>query len=59
VRIDARGHVTAAAPVQRTVGNYPFVESALAAARLWVFKPALENGNAVPSESILTFKFTP
>jgi periplasmic protein TonB len=59
VQIDPRGRVVGATPLQRTVANYPFVDSALTAARMWTFKPAVENGKAVPAESVLTFKFTP
>jgi protein TonB len=59
VQIDARGRVVGATPLQRTVANYPFVDSALSAARMWTFTPAVENGKPVPSESVLTFKFTP
>jgi hypothetical protein len=59
VQIDARGRVVGATPLQRTVANYPFVDSALSAARMWIFTPAVENGKSVPSESVLTFKFTP
>jgi protein TonB len=59
VQIDVRGRVVGATPLQRTVANYPFVDSALSAARMWTFTPAVENGKPVPSESVLTFKFTP
>jgi TonB family protein len=59
VTIDARGRVTSVTPLDRNVRNFAFVDSALTAARLWTFAPAMENGTAVPSESILTFKFSP
>lgn len=59
VQIDTKGRVIGASPLQRTIGNFPFVDSALGAARMWLFSPALENGKPVPSESILTFKFAP
>jgi hypothetical protein len=59
VQIDTRGRVVGATPLQRTVSNYPFVDSALLAARMWTFTPAVENGKPVASESVLTFKFTP
>jgi protein TonB len=59
VRIDARGRVVGADPVQRSVSNFAFVDAALSAARMWTFNPALENGKPVPSETVLTFKFTP
>jgi hypothetical protein len=59
VQIDPRGRVVGATPLQRTVANYPFVDSALTAARMWIFKPAVENGKPVAAESVLTFKFTP
>ena len=59
VQIDPQGRVVGATPLQRTVANYPFVDSALTAARMWIFKPAVENGKPVASESVLTFKFTP
>jgi hypothetical protein len=51
--------VVGATPIQRTVANFPFVDSALTASRLWTFAPAMENGKAVASETVLTFKFTP
>ncbi len=59
VRIDPQGRVINATPMQRNVANFPFVDSALSAARLWTFTPASESGKPVPSETILTFKFTP
>jgi TonB family protein len=59
VQIDVTGRVTTVIPSQRTVTNYAFVDSAIAAARTWTFSPARENGHPVPSESVLTFKFTP
>jgi protein TonB len=59
VIIDANGRVTNVVPVQRTAVNYQFVNSAVAAAKVWTFAPAMENGHAVPGESVLTFKFTP
>jgi TonB family protein len=59
VQIDPAGRVVGASPLQRNVSNYPFVDSALTAARLWTFTPAKENGKPIPSESVLTFKFTP
>jgi hypothetical protein len=59
VQIDAAGRVVGATPIQRTVANFPFVDSALTASRLWTFAPAMENGKAVASETVLTFKFTP
>jgi hypothetical protein len=59
VRIDPRGRVIGATPMQRTVANFPFVDAALSAARGWTFSPALENGKPVSSETVLTFRFTP
>src|SRR5262249_36565042 len=59
VQIDAQGRVSSAIPLNRNVRNFAYVDSALTAARLWTFSPALENGRPVPSESVLTFKFTP
>jgi protein TonB len=59
VRIDQQGRVVGATPMDRTVANFPFVDSAMAAARLWSFSPATENGKPVASETVLTFKFTP
>ncbi len=59
VRIDPRGRVVGATPVQRTVSNFPFVDAALTASRSWTFSPALENGKPVNSETVLTFRFTP
>jgi TonB family protein len=59
VTIDAKGRVASVTPLDRNVRNFAFVDSALTAARLWTFSPAKENGIAVPSESILTFKFSP
>lgn len=59
VRLDLRGRVVGAVPMSRTVTNFPFVDSALTAARMWTFSPAFENGKPVPSETVLTFKFTP
>jgi protein TonB len=59
VRIDPQGRVVGATPLDRTVANFPFVDSAMAAARLWTFSPATENGKPVASETVLTFKFNP
>jgi TonB family protein len=59
VRIDPRGRVVSATPVRRTVSNFPFVDAALTASRSWAFSPALENGQPVSSETVLTFRFTP
>jgi protein TonB len=59
VRIDQRGRVVGATPVQRTVANFQFVDAALTASRSWTFSPALENGKPVNSETVLTFRFTP
>lgn len=59
VQIDTSGRVVGATPLQRTVANFPFVDAALTAARMWTFSPANENGKPVPAESVLTFKFNP
>jgi TonB family protein len=59
VRIDEKGRVASVMPLDRNVANFPFVDSALAAARLWTFSPATENGKPVASETVLTFKFNP
>src|SRR4051812_26970219 len=59
VKIDAQGRVVGVTPIDRTVANFPFVDSAMTAARVWTFSPATENGKPIPSESVLTFKFTP
>lgn len=59
VQIDAAGRVVGAIPLQRTVANFPFVDAALTASRMWIFTPASENGKPVPAESVLTFKFNP
>jgi TonB family protein len=59
VHVDATGKVVRATPVQRTVANYEFVNSATAAAMSWLFVPAKDNGRPVASEAVLTFKFRP
>ena len=37
----------------------PFSSATVVAAQFWQFKPARENGRAVPSELVLVFHFTP
>ena len=59
VHVDAYGKVVQATPVQRTVANYEFVNSATTAAMTWLFTPAKENGRPVAGEAVLTFKFRP
>jgi TonB family protein len=59
VHVDANGKVVRATPVQRTVANYEFVNSATTAAMSWQFSPAKENGRPVAAEAVLTFKFKP
>jgi hypothetical protein len=59
VQIDARGHVTSAAPVvkpHKGIETY-LAESAVKAARLWRFEPARENGKAVAGAQTLHFVF--
>jgi Gram-negative bacterial TonB protein C-terminal len=58
VQIDAAGKVTKAAPVKVNAINYALVNPAVHAAESWGFDPALENGRPVPSEMIVTFRFT-
>lgn len=59
VWVDAAGRVTRAAPEQPGAGRDRFVESAMAAARGWSFRPAMDSRHAVPSETVLTFHFKP
>jgi TonB family protein len=44
---------------QAVLGPQPLHESALAAARLWVFKPIECAGRPVKAESVINFKFQP
>ena len=59
VEVDAAGHVAKATPLNRTATNARFVDSAVIAAKFWLFEPARENGRPVPGEAILTFRFAP
>jgi hypothetical protein len=57
VSIDARGKVTKANPVDWNPQNAPLMIRAVRAASVWVFDPALLNGQPIPSEMTLTFRF--
>jgi TonB family protein len=59
VWVDASGRVIRAEPAPGTLASSDFTASAIAAARLWRFTPALDNGRPVPGETTLTFKFKP
>lgn len=56
VAIDAKGKVTKITPVS-VAANLALVGAAVKAAGYWEFDPARENGNAVPSEMTLIFRF--
>ena len=60
VAIDATGRVTGAriASTKGAAAGLLTIE-ALKAAQLFRFRPALENGRAVPSTMVLTFRFEP
>jgi TonB family protein len=59
VEIDASGRVTKASPTDRNVRTFKLLDAALTAARFWAFEPARINGQAVPSEMLLNFRFEP
>jgi hypothetical protein len=58
VEINTAGEVTKVTPLKVNAMNYMFVSPAVHAAAAWVFKPALENGRPVPSQMLVTFRFT-
>lgn len=59
LRIDAEGRVDKAEAVAPNGTNRLLVDAALQSARLWTFHPATVGGQAVPSETVVTFRFTP
>ncbi len=59
LRIDAEGRVNQAEAVAPNGTNRLLVDAALQSARLWTFHPATVGGQAVPSETVVTFRFTP
>jgi TonB family protein len=60
IQIDTKGKVTEAQPVEGKQGSLaPLVQTAVDAAREWTFRPATTHGVPVPSESVITFNFTP
>ena len=60
VKIDNKGKVTSArvASIRGAAAELLTIE-ALKAAQLFRFRPAEENGRAVPAVTILTFRFAP
>jgi TonB family protein len=59
VWVDASGRVIRAMPAPGTSASSDFTASAIAAARLWRFAPAADNGRLVTGETTLTIKFRP
>jgi hypothetical protein len=57
VEINATGKVTKATPFKVNAANYAVAQPAARAAESWDFSPALENGQPVPSEMIVTLQF--
>lgn len=60
VNVDQSGRVTAAHVVENGKENNSLLASAsLAAAKRWLFAPAVLNGKTVPAEHVIVFKFRP
>jgi hypothetical protein len=57
IEIDPRGNVTKATPIGATVANFALTAVTVRAARSWHFEPAKMEGQPVPSEMDLVFKF--
>jgi TonB family protein len=59
VRIDAQGYVTEAHVVDSDSEENVLANSALVAAKSWIFEPALVDGKRVPSDHRIAFHFRP
>jgi TonB family protein len=57
VTIDKNGKVSKAEAIPQKTVNQFLVNSAVSAARLWRFQPALRDNEPVSSESVLQFLF--
>lgn len=58
VKVDAKGHVTAATPVKKHSGLEGFLaQRAVSAAKQWRFTPAKKDGKAVPGSQTIHFVF--
>jgi hypothetical protein len=59
VHVDQTGHVTSAAVAKNRTKNSLLTSVCVAAAKQWIFEPAIMNGKSVPAAHTIVFEFHP